>query len=130
MSELDIELLLSLAVPAQPATLQLARGAAVSEIACPAMYLPASQPDELAGLAAQSAEAARWAPASLSWKEPEAELVEVDDQDAGDDDASPDRADSDVDDVSAINDEGHGGEADADYSADDDHAEGLEALAA
>lgn len=87
--------------------------------------------DELAGLAAQSAEAARWAPASLSWKAPEAELVEVDDLEAGEgEDPSTEGADSDADDVSAINDDGRDGEADADLSADETSADGIEDLAA
>ena len=82
-------------------------------------------------MAAQSAEAARWAPASLSWKAPEAELVEVDDLEAGEgEDPSTEGADSDADDVSAINDDGRNGEADADLTADETSADGIEDLAA
>lgn len=64
--------------------------------------------DELAGLAAQSAEAARWAPASLSWKEPEAELVDVDDDENADDEnagTEEEDLDGDADGLTATNDD-------------------------
>ena len=70
-------------------------------------------------------------PAGSRTVAPEAELVEVDDLEAGEgEDPSTEGADSDADDVSAINDDGRDGEADADLSADETSADGIEDLAA
>lgn len=67
---------------------------------------------DLAGLVAQTAEEHRWAPGALSWKEPEPELVEVDDQE---DIANGEDADQDADQADT--------EAQTDDQIDDETAE-------
>lgn len=77
---------------------------------------------DLAGFAAETAESARWAPAALSWKQPEAELVDLD-EDAQIDGAREPEADGDHQPADAVANNDDVQAAGADIAADSEQAD-------